>query len=108
MKKPIVQKKLDELILSKEIVVKEFGKSKVFMINQSNLQECNKEELEELNIIVNKKKLNYQEVNNENKKIQNSVKEISNELSNEGIELEIKNFSEKVLFFILKSINIKF
>lgn len=48
IKKPVLQKLVEELVQEKEIVVKEYGKSCIYLVNQDKINVTSEEELKEI------------------------------------------------------------
>lgn len=89
IKKPLLQKNLDKLVEKQKVLVKEYGKVKIFLINQKLIPEVNEIELEELDTQISELNNELESGKNEVKELQNRMKELKNTLSIEEVERQL-------------------
>ncbi len=77
VKKPALQKALDELVEEKLITCKEYGKSQIFLYNQSNIEEVPDEEIKKVdqNMMETKQKIETQKGDIKQFQKSNSIEE---------------------------------
>ncbi|OMJ76194.1 hypothetical protein SteCoe_24489 [Stentor coeruleus] len=90
IKKPQLQKTLDKLVEKKKVLVKEYGKVKIFLVNQMLIPELSEIELEELDTQISELNNEVEIGGNEVKDLQDRLKELKNGLSMEEIERQIE------------------
>jgi len=81
IKKPILQRLVDDLVLNNQLQAKDFGKSKIYLLNQSNFPEFDQEEANNLDTEINtyKETLNKLKDAKKSKQIEmNKIKSSSN------------------------------
>lgn len=90
IKKPQLQKTLDKLVEKQKALVKEYGKVKIYLINQKLIPEVNETELEELDTQILELSNELESGKNEVKELQNRMKELKNTLSIEEIDRQLE------------------
>ena len=96
IKKTQGQKILDQLSEEGELQMKEYGKARIYLINQKNVPEADKTEMEELKIGLEKCKIEHTSLNNEIKALKKKEIELNNQLTNEELETEIEKYEGQV------------
>lgn len=72
--------------------MKEYGKSKIYLINQKNIPVVDPKEMENLKILLEKGKNQHSSLSNEIKNLKKKETELNNQLSNEQLEEEIEKY----------------
>lgn len=72
--------------------MKEYGKSKIYLINQKNIPVVDPKEMENLKILLEKGKTKHTSLSNEIKTLKKKETELNNQLSNEQLEEEIERY----------------
>jgi 26S proteasome regulatory subunit, ATPase 3, interacting protein len=101
VKKASVQKALDALVDSGELQMKEFGKAKVYLLNQGSIPTVDEKDMERLKANLNKVKKEHDAVNEEVKDLNAMLKDLNSQLTDEQIEEEIKKYQKSVCENIL-------
>lgn len=96
IKKAQGQKILDQLSEEGELQMKEYGKARIYLINQKNVPEADKTEMEELKISLEKCKIEHNSLSNEIKTLKKKEIELNNQLTNEELETEIEKYEGQV------------
>eukprot|EP01016_Furgasonia_blochmanni_P023213 TRINITY_DN25129_c0_g1_i1.p1 TRINITY_DN25129_c0_g1~~TRINITY_DN25129_c0_g1_i1.p1 ORF type:complete len:189 (+),score=54.80 TRINITY_DN25129_c0_g1_i1:63-629(+) len=92
IKKGPLQKILDQLSSDGQLKMKEYGKAKVYLLNQENIPEVDKGELENLNNELNKRREKMTQLNDKTKELNARLKEILSAPTNEQLNQELKNY----------------
>ena len=98
IKKTQGQKILDQLSEEGEIQMKEYGKSKIYLINQKNIPLVDPQEMENLKNQMNEKKIEHGNLLNDIKVLKKKEADINNQLNNEQLEQEIEKYVNLVRF----------
>lgn len=96
IKKAQGQKILDQLSEEGELQMKEYGKARIYLINQKNVPEADKTEMEELKNSLEKCKIEHTSLSNEIKALKKKEIELNNQLTNEELESEIEKYEGQV------------
>lgn len=99
IKKPQAQKILDQLTDEGELQMKEYGKAKIYLINQKNIPKVDPGEMENLKTSLEAKKSEHVELTNEVKALKKKEADLNNQLTNEQLEEEIDKFENLVINF---------
>lgn len=89
IKKPNVQKILDKLTDIGKLQAKEYGKAKIYLLNQNLLPEVNESDLAQIDQDIVEKTEELGKLKEEIKEIQGQIKELDEELSNEELEEQL-------------------
>jgi len=92
-----MQKALDNLVDSGELQVKEFGKAKVYLLNQSTIPQVDEKEMEKLKKKVAERKAELVKTQGEVKDYQATLKELTAQLTDDQIKSEIEKYKKLVL-----------
>uniref|UniRef100_A0A7S0YNC8 Homologous-pairing protein 2 homolog n=1 Tax=Polytomella parva TaxID=51329 RepID=A0A7S0YNC8_9CHLO len=95
-KKAQITKALDNLGESQRIIVKEFGKTKLFLPNQTQFSVLSKEEYDLKKNEIKELQEAYQKEAAELKDLEQELQQWKNSLSDEELELEIKRLSKQL------------
>ena len=95
VKKKQVEKITEGLVEEKVLTVKEYGKSKIFMINQEIFPQVDQAVLNELDEQIRIRKEEVSALQTELKKLTDELKENTTELTNEQIEEELARLEKK-------------
>jgi septal ring factor EnvC (AmiA/AmiB activator) len=101
IKKGPLQKVLDQLTSDGQLQMKEYGKAKVYLLNQNNIPEVDKSELETLNTELNRRREKLTQLNEKTKEMNAKLKEILSELTNDQLDQELKSYEALVSGFII-------
>lgn len=93
---------LKQLVADGHLVLKEYSKAKLYLLNQSIFPEVKPEEMESLNQKLGELKENFKDLNAEQKALNTQFKELQGQKTNEELEKEILLLEKKVL--LLKKI----
>lgn len=96
VKKASVQKALDALAESGELQMKEFGKARVYLLNQANIPTVDEKEMEKLKNDLAKAKKEHAAYELEAKEMRAQLKELEAQLTNEQLIEEIKKYEKMV------------
>lgn len=77
--------------------MKEYGKSRIYLVNQKNLPVVDKNEMESLKKLLEEKKNSHSLLFNEVKNLKKKESDLNSQLTNEQIEEEISKYIELVL-----------
>ena len=98
IKKPQCQRALDALTDAGEIQMKEYGKSKIYLLNQKNIPEIDEKQMDALNKKLGEVKAKYNSENEEYKEMTTLLKELQIQPTNEELDKEIEKYTKLVLF----------
>ena len=90
IKKGPLQKILDKLTEANKLTAKDFGKVKIYLVNQELIPASNESELLELESEIKQIEQEVESIKNEVKEMQNQAKELENSLSLEEITQQTK------------------
>eukprot|EP00347_Sterkiella_histriomuscorum_P019760 403340394 len=96
IKKTQCQKIMDELTTSQILTCKEYGKAKIYLINQDVFETTTNEELQKLDDQIKVRKDEYDLLIAEYKQLQSRLKEVSQGQSNTDMKTEIKNITKDI------------
>ena len=96
IKKPQAQKILDQLTDEGDLQMKEYGKAKIYLINQKNIPKVDPAEMENLKTSLEAKKSEHAELTNEVKALKKKEADLNNQLTNDQLEEEIDKFENLV------------
>lgn len=91
-----MQKALDTLTEDGLLQAKEFGKNKVWLLNQQNIPQVNAKELSDLTENLNAIKKEHDKLADEVKEMTSYLKNLQNQLSNEDLDNEITKYQKLV------------
>lgn len=91
-----MQKALDSLVDSGDLQVKEFGKAKVYLLNQGSIPQVDEKEMEKLQKKVAERKAEFVKTQGEVKDYQATLKEITAQLTDDQIKSEIEKYKKMV------------
>ena len=81
--------------------MKEYGKAKIYLINQKNIPKVDPAEMENLKTSLEAKKSEHAELTNEVKALKKKEADLNNQLTNDQLEEEIDKFENLVRLEIL-------
>jgi len=96
IKKPQCQRALDALSDAGEIQMKEYGKSKIYLMNQKNIPDVDENEVDKLNKRLNKLKEEFATENDEYKEMQASLKSFQAQPTNAEVDADIEKYEKLV------------
>lgn len=91
------QKALDILTEEGQLQAKEFGKNKVWLLNQQNIPQVNAQELAALTEKLNSVKKEHDKLADEVKELNAYLKNLQNQLTNEALSDEIAKYKKLVI-----------
>ena len=86
IKKSVMQKALDKLVEKEELQLKEFGKNKVYLLNQNAVPDFDEKDMAELKVRLAERKAEHNQLDEECKKLNKIIKDTSAQLTNEELE----------------------
>lgn len=101
IKKAACQKALDNLVDSGELQAKEFGKAKIYLLNQQNIPQVSVEDMDKLKENLNEIKKEHTKLSEEVKEMNTYLKNLNNQLTNEQLTEEIEKYKK-----LVKTINL--
>lgn len=96
IKKPQVQRILDSLTDAGELQMKEFGKAKIYLLNQKSIPDVNQSELDQLTKEVQELRTAHRELTDEIKSLTAELKELQNAPTEEQLDAEIAKYEKMV------------
>lgn len=99
IKKGVCQKALDSLVDEGQLQMKEFGKAKLYLLNQQNIPQVSAKEMEKLKDGMNKAKQEHTKLTEEVKEMGQYLKNLTNQLTNEQLDDEIEKYKKLVSDF---------
>lgn len=99
IKKTQGQKILDQLTEEGDLQMKEYGKAKIYLINQKNIPVVDPKELENLKVSLEARKADHSSLANEIKALKKKEMDLNNQLNNEQLEQEIEKFENLVIYY---------
>lgn len=102
IKKPQVQRILDSLASAGELQVKEFGKAKIYLLNQKNIPDVNQSELDEITKEVQELRTTHRQLTEEVKGLTAELKDLQNQPTDEQIDADIVKYENMVNQFQYK------
>ncbi|KAL4483257.1 hypothetical protein ABPG74_019283 [Tetrahymena malaccensis] len=106
IKKTALQKMLDGLVSKNKLTCKEFGKAKIYLMNQDLLPQVDKSELEQMQNDLNEKRVYLREIGEEIKELTKKIATYNKQLTNAQIQEEIvknekmiKQLEDKMHFY---------
>ena len=97
IKKPQVQRILDSLTDAGELQMKEFGKAKIYLLNQKSIPDVNQAELDKISKEVQDLRTAHRELTEDVKSLTAELKDIQNQLTDEQLDAEIAKYEKLVL-----------
>jgi Fe2+ or Zn2+ uptake regulation protein len=94
IKKPQCQRALDQLSEAGEIHMKEYGKSKIYLMNQKNIPDVDEQEVDKLNKTLNRLKEEFATEKEEYKEMQTSLKLYQAQPTNAEVDNEIEKYTK--------------
>lgn len=96
IKKTQGQKILDQLSEEGELQMKEYGKARIYLINQKNIPLVDPKEMDNLKALLDEKKNDHGALANEIKLLKKKETDLNNQLSNEQLAEEIEKYVDLV------------
>ena len=78
--------------------MKEYGKSKIYLLNQKNIPQIDEKQMDSLNKKLGEVKLKYNSENEEYKEMNTLLKELQTQPTNEELGKEIEKYKKLVRF----------
>lgn len=107
VKKAQCQKVLDSLTDKGKLQAKDFGKAKIYLINQSLMPEADEGELQQLDADIQEKTSELNHLNSELKQLQQHYKEITTSMTTEQLISEVEKLNESLDILNLELVAVK-
>jgi 26S proteasome regulatory subunit (ATPase 3-interacting protein) len=107
IKKAQCQKVLDSLTERGKLQAKDFGKAKIYLVNQSIMPEADEGELQQLESEIQEKSSELSTLTTELKQLQAQYKEITSAMTTEQLISEVQNIKESIEILNLELFTLK-
>ena len=97
IKKGACQKALDSLVEEGQLQIKEFGKAKLYLLNQQNIPQISAKEMDKMKEGMNKVKQEHTKLTEEVKEMALYLKNLTAQLTNDQLDAEIEKYQQLVI-----------